>query len=37
MNEEDVLRRVDIFLLSKFSPLEKHHRRVAEIEEFENQ
>ncbi len=36
MKEEDVLRRVDIFLLSKFSPLEKHHRRVAEIEEFES-
>ena len=35
MKEEDVLRRVDIFLLSKFSPLEKHHRRVAEIDEFE--
>lgn len=35
MKEEDVLRRVDIFLLSKFSPLEKHHRRVSEIEGFE--
>lgn len=35
MKESDVLKRVDIFLLSKFSPLEKHHRRVAEIEEME--
>ena len=32
MKEEDVLRRVDIFLSEKFSPLEKHHRRVEEIE-----
>ena len=33
MKEEDVLRRVDIFLSEKFSPEEKHHRRVAQIEE----
>ena len=32
MKKEDVLRRVDIFLSEKFSPLEKHHRRVEEIE-----
>ena len=32
MKEEDVLRRVDIFLSEKFSPLVKHHRRVEEIE-----
>ena len=31
MKEEDVLRRVDIFLSEVFSKLEKHHRRVAEI------
>ena len=31
MKEEDVLRRVDIFLTEKFSALEKHHRRVEEI------
>ncbi len=31
MKLEDVLRRVDIFLLSKPSPEEKHHRRVGEI------
>lgn len=31
MKEEDVLRRVDIFLAEKFSPLEKHHRRVEQI------
>ena len=31
MAEEDVLRRVDIFLSSNFSPLEKHHRRVRQI------
>ena len=32
MKKEDVLRRVDIFLSEKFSPLEKHHWRVKEIE-----
>ena len=32
MKEEDVLRRVDIFLSEVFSKLEKHHRRVDEIE-----
>ena len=32
MKEEDVLRRVDIFLTEKFSSLQKHHRRVDEIE-----
>lgn len=31
MKEEDVLRRVDIFLAETFSILEKHHRRVAQI------
>ncbi len=31
MKEEDVLRRVDIFLSEVFSKLEKHHRRVDEI------
>ena len=31
MKEEDILRRIDIFLSSAFSPLEKHHRRVQEI------
>ncbi len=35
MKTEDVLRRIDIFLSSTFSPLEKHHRRVAEIIELE--
>ena len=30
---EDVLRRVDIFLCEKFSPEEKHHRRVGKLEE----
>lgn len=35
MKEEDVLRRVDIFLLAKLSSLEKHHRRVLEIENLE--
>ncbi len=35
MKESDVLRRVDIFLLAKFSSLEKHHRRVVEIQELE--
>lgn len=34
MKKEDVLRRVDIFLSEKFSPLEKHHRRVNEIEDI---
>ena len=37
MEEEDVLRRVDIFLAEKFSPLEKHHRRVKEICSLEQQ
>ena len=32
MKEEDVLRRTDIFLSEVFSKLEKHHRRVDEIE-----
>lgn len=32
MDPIDVLRRVDIFLTEKFSSLEKHHRRVEEIE-----
>lgn len=32
MNEEDVLRRVDIFLLEKFSTEKKHHRRVNQLE-----
>ncbi len=32
MKLEDVLRRVDIFLSEVFSILEKHHRRVDEIE-----
>lgn len=32
MKDEDVLRRVDIFMAEKFSKLEKHHRRVAVIE-----
>ena len=32
MKEEDVLRRVDIFLSEKFSVEEKHHRRVSQIE-----
>ena len=32
MKKKDVLRRVDIFLCETFSPLEKHHRRVNEIE-----
>lgn len=35
MKTEDVLRRIDIFLSSTFSPLEKHHRRVSEIIELE--
>lgn len=33
MKEEDVLRRVDIFLTEKMSPLAKHARRVKMIEE----
>jgi ribose 5-phosphate isomerase B len=33
MKEEDVLRRVDIFLSEKFSTEAKHHRRVKKIEE----
>ena len=33
MKEEDVLRRVDIFLTEKVSPLAKHSRRVKMIEE----
>ena len=33
MDLEDVLRRVDIFLIEKFSPEEKHHRRVRLLEE----
>ena len=37
MEEEDVLRRVDIFLAEKFSPLEKHYRRVKEICSLEQQ
>ena len=32
MKKKDVLRRVDIFLCETFSKLEKHHRRVCEIE-----
>ena len=32
MKLEDVLRRVDIFLLEKFSSLKKHHRRVEKLE-----
>ncbi|HBX25663.1 MAG TPA: threonylcarbamoyl-AMP synthase [Firmicutes bacterium] len=32
MSASDVLKRVDIFLTEKFSSLEKHHRRVEEIE-----
>lgn len=32
MDLEDILRRVDIFLMEKFSPLEKHHRRVDALE-----
>ena len=35
MKTEDVLRRIDIFLSSTFSPLEKHHRRVSEIIDLE--
>ena len=35
MKEEDVLRRVDIFLSEVFSPEEKHHRRVDEISNLE--
>lgn len=35
MKEEDVLRRIDIFLIEKPSKLEKHARRVREIEEAE--
>lgn len=33
MSLADVLRRIDIFLSEKFSPEEKHHRRVAQIDE----
>ena len=33
MKTEDVLRRVDIFLSEKASPLTKHHRRIKMIEE----
>ena len=32
MDLDDVLRRVDIFVSEKFSPLEKHHRRVKLID-----
>ena len=32
MKLEDVLRRVDIFLMEKFSSLKKHHRRVEKLE-----
>ncbi len=35
MKEEDVLRRVDIFLGEVFSPEAKHHRRVDEILDLE--
>lgn len=34
MKEEDVLRRVDIFLTEKVSPEKKHHRRVKLIEKI---
>ncbi len=36
MKEEDVLRRVDIFLSEVFSSEEKHHRRVKEISALED-
>ena len=36
MKEEDVLRRVDIFLSEVFSSEEKHHRRVDEISALED-
>lgn len=37
MKEDDVLRRVDIFLTTPFSPLEKHHRRVDQISEIDKE
>lgn len=33
MKLEDVLRRIDIFMVEKFSEEEKHHRRVKQIDE----
>ena len=36
MKEEDVLRRVDIFLTERFSPLQKHHRRVKQLSQIED-